>query len=196
MTTQKTKTPAQQRRAKNQALIATANAIAFGPPVVKPPAAKPGRNRPSVAYSPAVVEAICQGIASGKSLLAVCNGAGMPSRPAVFKWLDRHPEFAAAYKAAMEHQAISVFDEMAEIEKDVLSGKVPPDVGRVVLGSKQWRASKLNRKLFGDQVGVTGPGGGPLQQVTRIELVAVAPEQQIAIDRGAVQTVIELKGED
>ena len=172
-----------QRSAARQAVKAAGNAIAFR----KPTAPEGKTTKPPVPYSPEVAEAICRGVAEGKSLLAVCQGPSMPDRGNVYVWLERHPEFAAQYKRALEKQAISVVDEMATIEQDLLAGTISPDVGRVVLGSKQWRAKTLNRVLFGDQVGVTGPGGGPLQQVTRIELVAVAP--------APAQTIIDVGGE-
>ncbi len=45
-------------------------------------------------------------------------------------------------------------DKMAEIEAKVLTGEIPPDVARVVIWSKQWRASKLAPKKYGDKAHV------------------------------------------
>jgi hypothetical protein len=56
---------------------------------------------------------------------------------------------AMCYRARQE-RADYLFDEMARTEDDVEAGLIPPDVARVVLSSKQWRAAKLAPKKYGN----------------------------------------------
>ena len=52
---------------------------------------------------------------------------------------------------ARHEQADYLFDEMARIEDDVEAGILAPDVARVILSSKQWRAAaKLAPKKYGN----------------------------------------------
>nr|WP_206734938.1 MULTISPECIES: hypothetical protein [unclassified Bosea (in: a-proteobacteria)] len=39
------------------------------------------------------------------------------------------------------------------------------------LDARKWMASKLQPKKYGDKVALTGGSGGPIETVTRIELV-------------------------
>jgi hypothetical protein len=52
---------------------------------------------------------------------------------------------------AREAQGDYEHDRIAEIEAKVLAGEIPADVARVVIASKQWRASKLAPKKYGDK---------------------------------------------
>jgi len=54
-----------------------------------------------VAFSPALGQAICERIAAGQSIMAVCRAAGMPHRTSVKRWADRDPAFRAALGEAM-----------------------------------------------------------------------------------------------
>jgi hypothetical protein len=53
-----------------------------------------GRGRPSL-YTPETVERICDRLADGESLKAICRSPGMPSERAVLGWagLQRGPSF-------------------------------------------------------------------------------------------------------
>lgn len=47
-----------------------------------------------------------------------------------------------------------VFDDIAEIERKVLTREIAPDAARVLIWSKQWRAARLAQKRYGDRVDV------------------------------------------
>ena len=55
--------------------------------------------RPS-GYNAAIAKRICDGLSSGKSLISVLKGAGMPVATTVFAWLREHPEFLNDYTRA------------------------------------------------------------------------------------------------
>jgi hypothetical protein len=77
---------------------------------------------------------ICDRLADGESLRAICSDAGMPSRATVFRWIARHKEFRDEYTLACELRAEDLAEEMIEIADDpcVWVEKIGPD-GRAVM---------------------------------------------------------------
>ncbi|MFX8836770.1 hypothetical protein ABTM80_19580, partial [Acinetobacter baumannii] len=59
-----------------------------------PPA---GRAR---AFASKLAVRICERIAGGESLRAICRDDGFPARATVFRWLAEHPTFAEHYARA------------------------------------------------------------------------------------------------
>lgn len=114
----------------------------------------------------------------------------MPARSSVLLWLQENEDFRAKYARAKDGQADVVHDDMGGIERKVLAGKLAPDAARVVLQSKQWRASKLAPKKYGDksQHEVTGPNGGPLQTQATIDVSGLSDEQLRALASIPVQS--------
>ena len=55
-------------------------------------------------------------------------------------------------------QAEHVVDEIVEVEDGTLAGTISSDVARVLISSKQWRASKLALKKYGDKLDMNHSG--------------------------------------
>ena len=127
--------------------------------------------RPSK-YTPEVVDRICALIEQDHSINQIGSMPDMPNSATIHRWLIAHEDFARRCARAREAQADFVFGANAELERKTLSGEVPPDVARVVLSSRQWRASKLAPKRYGDKVSHehAGPGGGAIETVTTFRL--------------------------
>jgi hypothetical protein len=137
--------------------------------VAKPAAEVKKAGRPPL-YNEVLADKVCSAIADGDSLRQICARAGMPSRETVRVWLENSPDFRAKYARAREEQGHSIHDEIHELERDLLTKKVAPDVARVALASKQWRASKLNPKVYGDRITHQGDDEAPPIQVESTEL--------------------------
>jgi hypothetical protein len=75
------------------------------------------RGRPSN-YSAEIASTICDRLAEGKSLRAICADAGMPDKATVFRWIGRHKEFRDRYAWAREAQADDILEEILEIADD------------------------------------------------------------------------------
>ena len=60
---------------------------------------------------------ICNRIADGKSLRAICDEGDMPDKATVFRWLsaEQHKDFRNQYARARDVQADVIFDEMLDI---------------------------------------------------------------------------------
>jgi len=95
---------------------------------------QPKRGRPSD-YSAEIADTICDRLAGGDSLRAICADAGMPDRATVSRWLARYEEFRDQYAFAREWQTDRLVDRILEIARDSSGDwveKVQPD-GKVVL---------------------------------------------------------------
>jgi hypothetical protein len=107
-------------------------------------------------YTEELADAICDRIAGGESLKAICNDPKMPGKTAVFKWLGVHKDFAEKYARARETQADAIFDEVLDIADD---SDLDPQDRRVKIDARKWMAGKLRPKIYGDKLDVAHSGG-------------------------------------
>ena len=68
-------------------------------------------------------QTICERLALGESLRAICADNGLPDAWTVMKWLRERPIFAQRYAHARELQA----EFYAEAIIDIADGRLPPD---------------------------------------------------------------------
>jgi hypothetical protein len=62
--------------------------------------------------------AICELLATGKSLREICELDGKPAASTVFLWLANDTQFSEQYARAREAQADALFDEILGIADD------------------------------------------------------------------------------
>lgn len=130
--------------------------------------------RPS-SYTPEVGLAICERLANGESLQAICRDDAMPRREKVLRWLAANPDFRTQYALAREEQADLLADQIVEIADTPFMGIKIKD-GRVIecdmiehrrlqVDARKWFASKVAPKKYGDRVAteLTGKDGGPIE---------------------------------
>jgi hypothetical protein len=86
---------------------------------------------------------ILTGIASGKTLSALCREPGMPSRLTVVRWRKTDPDFAAEYDEARKIGAEALSDEIIDI------GEQTPDRvnGRIDAGFVAWQKLRTDLRL-------------------------------------------------
>lgn len=124
--------------------------------------------RPST-FSPELAATICERLALGESLRAVCRDDGMPHQATVFRWLDLHEAFRDQYARARVKQAEYYADEIVEIADDTARDTIVTDNGeqpnsewiarsRLRVDARKWLMSKLAPKKYGDKVDVTTNG--------------------------------------
>jgi hypothetical protein len=133
-------------------------------------------------YSEEIANVICGRLAEGESLRSICGDENMPGLRTVFDWLadDRYEGFRIKYARAREAQADALFDEMIDIaddgrndwmEKKNADGE---NIGWTENGealrrsdlrikTRQWMASKLQPKKYGEKLALTDSDGGPLK---------------------------------
>ena len=136
-------------------------------------------------YSPEVVTSICQRLADGESLRAICAANDMPNKATVLRWLKMHPEFHEAYGIARQLQADVMAEEILEIADDVSQDNILSEQGprpnsewiarsKLRVDARKWLMSKLAPKKYGDRLTAehTGKDGGPIEHkhMTDLEL--------------------------
>lgn len=134
--------------------------------------------RPSL-YNNELAIKICERIANGESLRAICKDEGFPNKSTVLKWIfrDNIKEFIDQYDKAREIQAQLLADEIVEIADtpkvgvinklnaagEIIETKEEDMLGhrRLQVDSRKWYLSKVLPKVYGDKIEHSGPGGGP-----------------------------------
>ncbi len=103
-------------------------------------------------YSQETADKICELIARGMSLRAICASADMPAGGTVHRWLAEHQDFQEQYARAREEQADGFADEIIDI-----ADSVAPETGEVAkaklqIDARKWKASKLAPKKYGEKL--------------------------------------------
>jgi hypothetical protein len=138
--------------------------------------------RPS-SYTEAVGDLICERIANGESLRAICRDEEMPALSTVFRWLSLDASFSEQYARAREEQADTYADEIVAIsDEEATTVKVDDEDVRVVfdatavarnrlrVDARKWVASKLKPKKYGERQVLAGDPEAPLRGLTDEEL--------------------------
>lgn len=131
-------------------------------------------------YSLQTATIICNRLADGESLRAICVDEDMPSKTSVFRWLIANEAFRDQYARAREAQAEHLVDEILEISDDgtndwmarrseaekgagvdsgwVLNGE-HVQRSRLRIDARKWFASKVAPKKYGEKIETTVQGG-------------------------------------
>jgi hypothetical protein len=122
-------------------------------------------------YTDELAHEICERLAAGESLNAICKAAGMPSEVTVRNWAHRdHEGFSAKYTDARARGYLRLADEIIEISDDAANDVIVGEDGREIVqheivararlrvDSRKWMLSKMLPKVFGDKVGVEHSG--------------------------------------
>lgn len=127
--------------------------------------------RPS-SYSPEIADEICQRLAAGESLRAICRDDHMPSTSMVMRWVMQTDVFRERYAQARAIGFDMLADEILEIS-DKQPGTLDngaTDSGdvahrRLRFDARRWYLSKLAPKKYGDKTSMelTGADGGPVR---------------------------------
>lgn len=133
------------------------------------------------AYTPELAAEICERLAAGESLRAICQGDGMPDERTVRRWaMDNVEGFSPRYARARDIGLDAVADEMLDIaddgRNDWMENNNPENPGYLFNGehssrsklrvdTRKWYLAKLAPKKYGDKTSMelTGANGGPVQ---------------------------------
>ena len=128
---------------------------------------------PPVRYSAALAERICERLAGGESLKAICSDTGYPKTQAVIEWVQKDKEgFAGQYARAREIGYTLLADEIISIADTPQIGakSVSKATGveitegdriehrRLQVDTRKWMLSKMLPKVYGDKQQVEHSG--------------------------------------
>lgn len=146
-------------------------------------------------YNPEVALAICERIAEGQTLSAICApGSGMPARQTFHRWVVQFPELSRAYSAARELSAHSLEEEALDTARELREKKsrqkltgVEVQAMKTAMDQLRWSAGRRNPRVYSERAAVqlTVPiqintsldlGGGPsMDNVYDIKALIEAP---------------------
>lgn len=153
-------------------------------------------------YTQEKADAICEHIASGKSLLSWCNTEGNASYPAVMRWIEANESFRNNYARAREVQADYLAAEIVQIAdtpqigvktKTNEKGEVETTEGdmiehrRLQVDARKWYAAKVAPKKYGEKLAVGGADDLPPLQST-VKVNGLTTEQLRALASIPVHT--------
>lgn len=137
-------------------------------------------------YTEEMADVICDRIANGESLKAICEKEDMPSKSTVFKWLSENTAFSDKYARAREAQADALFDDILSIADDGRNDWMErkdaeeENVGwrengealrrsQLRIDARKWMAGKLRPKKYGEKLDIeqktTHEAGDTLQSL-------------------------------
>lgn len=140
-------------------------------------------------FTTAIADTICERIANGESLRAICDEDGMPSKTSVFRWLADNEAFRDQYARARETQADALFDDVLEIadnaRNDWMERRGEEDAGWVANGehiqrsklridARKWMAGKLRPKVYGEKQEIEHTGSMDIKGETDPRQIARA----------------------
>jgi hypothetical protein len=139
------------------------------PEILEPEPSRKPTGRPS-SYTFEVSEEICEQMAGGKGLRAICAQEGMPDRSTVLKWLNERPEFVHRYAQAREalmdwysEEILRIaFDDSGDLIIDgdrVMSGHHVVQRARLKVDTVKWIMAKLHPGKYGDKPAIEANSG-------------------------------------
>ena len=106
------------------------------------------------AYEPDLALQICEQIAEGETLLAVCKMDGMPARQTFHRWVVNYPELSRAYSAARELSAYAMEDKALDLAEQI---RLEPGSSQKVraydisMNQLRWSAIRRNPQAFSEK---------------------------------------------
>ncbi|OAM34235.1 hypothetical protein A7Q01_05850 [Eikenella sp. NML96-A-049] len=97
---------------------------------------------------------ICEMLAQGHSLAAICRRKNLPAPSTIYKWLAESPEFSERYARAREQQADFYADEIIEIADNCPPIHEEIAKAKVRIDTRKWKAARLAPKKYGDRLDV------------------------------------------
>jgi hypothetical protein len=128
-------------------------------------------------YTPEVADAICERLATGEPLRAICRDEAMPAWRTVYDWIEANSDFAARFAQAREVGFDAIAEEALEIADTPREGvrrKETEDgveeVHEDMLGHRRLQVdtrlkllAKWCPKKYGDRIDVGNADGKPFE---------------------------------
>jgi len=125
-----------------------------------------------VRYTPEIANKICERLANGESLRAICRDAGFPNEASVRGWvIDDKDGFASQYARARQIGYERLAEEILIISDDGINDTYVDEDGnertdhdviarsRLRVDSRKWMLSKMLPKIYGDKIQTEHSGG-------------------------------------
>lgn len=128
-------------------------------------------------YTPELGDRICVRLASGESLLSICEDDGMPNKSSVLLWVvkgDRGEEpyvgFSAQYARAREAQAEAIMDEIVAIADGCSGSKDDVHRDRLRVDTRLKALARMHPKKYSERIEQTITGSVVTRTMTDEQL--------------------------
>lgn len=130
-----------------------------------------------ISFTPEIADEICERLAAGESLRAICRDEHIPDKTTVGRWLaDKNNQaFRTQYAQAREAQADHYLEEIIEIADNAtddiraLGNNTPLGINasaiaraRLQVDARKWVMSKLAPKKYGERITHVGDEEQPV----------------------------------
>ncbi len=131
-------------------------------------------------YSLALVERICERVAEGETLTAICAEADMPAVLDVIQWEQEDPRFAAMLDRARKARAEVLFDRVLEVINRLERGDITAAQAEVTIEGLKLLVETSSPETYGPRRYVVHEG----------EVTAVMPDGSEVLLRPSGLTVM------
>ena len=111
-------------------------------------------------WTEAIVERLCSEIASGRSLQSVSLEDWCPSEASIYRRMAADTEFGGLIARARECQQDHEIEACVRMADEATSENW--QVVKMRIWARQWRASKLAAKRYGDRLALAGDASSPI----------------------------------
>lgn len=144
-------------------------------------------------YTPKLFEKICDRIACGESVAAICRSKGFPSRESFYQWTRRDSASKKAYlkACAMRSQVYveQIMDVLDNLGNEATSNQI--NAARLRIDATKWVASKLQPRLYGDRIKIDDERE-EVKPPTPEELLAMVETVALSLGKRVVDYVDEV----
>jgi hypothetical protein len=130
-------------------------------------------------WTPELTEYLCDEISSGKSIHEIANTHGLPSEPTIYREMARNSEFEKMVSKARAAQQDFEVDSCIRMADEAKAEDF--QIVKLRIWARQWRASKLASKKYGDKIEHTGDKENPISHKIEAgeELAEIMTLQQL-----------------
>ena len=121
-------------------------------------------------FSQDLFDEICEQIADGKSLRAICRQDDMPATSSVMRWIANSEKLQEQYARATDLRAENMFEDILDIADDGANDWMEREGGEQVLNgehvqrsrlridARKWVLSRMKPKKYGDKLDIDHGG--------------------------------------
>jgi hypothetical protein len=123
----------------------------------------------AIPYTQELGERVCDRMAGGESLRAICEDPAMPHRSTLRRWESEEERFRAMLDVARRHQADTHFDDILRIAMEIPDAPLEATAAEVSayrahlavaafqIDTLKWIAARLNPKRYSERASARQP---------------------------------------
>lgn len=124
------------------------------------------------AFADDVIEDLIKRTESGEPLTRICSEKGMPSRQAVYDWLENDEAFALRFRGARARGVHALAEDTLRIADEPAADAVAVADKRVRIDTRLRLAGKWLPSIYGEKTQLTGADGeGPVKAELTVTFV-------------------------